>query len=145
LGAKKVVLTDMDAVFELLDSNVVANRCLLDESKQSQMIAKRLDWKTLPLPSLLNDDDDDDQKSFDIILAADCIYVHAPLESLINVLKHYSTPNVTKVLVTCEEHEPTSLQKFLQLAKQSEFSISHLIEKNVEKNQRVHLFQLILQ
>lgn len=135
MGAKHVVLTDMESVFDLLQHNVEQNKHLLQP--QSTMVAKPLDWTLEKLPSLLSDE----KEEFDLILAADCIYVHAPMQALIDVLKHYSTPGKTQILVSCEEHEPTSLQLFLKLAKK-DFKINHIFEKKVEENQRVHVFEL---
>jgi predicted nicotinamide N-methyase len=87
-GARSVVLTDMDAVTDLLHRNVDSNRHLA-QSDSSSLDVRVLDWNKRPLPSLSSD-------AFDVILAADCIYTHAPLKEFVAILSHYSTPNVRR-------------------------------------------------
>lgn len=157
MQAKSVVVTDMDAMFSLLQCNVEKNQRLIAESQSSVRAGNArhtshchsflsislnklavLDWLAEPLPCLVADDGASNRQTFDVVLAADCIYVHSPLAALVRCLQRYADES-SVVLVTCEEHEPTSLQKFLKLAQEC-FDLDHLVDK--QGNQRVHLFQL---
>ena len=102
LGAADVVITDMHNIVPLLETNVAANRTALPGA----VSVAPLDWTDDPLPEL---------GAFDVILAADCIYVYSPLEALVSVVQRFAKRDAV-VLFSYECHDDTSIVRFNEIA-----------------------------
>jgi predicted nicotinamide N-methyase len=125
LGASEVLLTDMSNIVPLLESNVAANRDC------GVVAVAALDWTESPLP---------DYGSFDVVLAADCIYVHSPLAALVDVLQKYAKRGAT-ILFAFEQHDDESVSKFMSLLAARQMSVQTL---RPAERQRVNIVQIHL-
>lgn len=126
LGAQRVVLTDMRNIVPLLQRNAELNAAVCGGAVE----VRDLDWTDDPLPDL---------GTFDLIVAADCIYVHSPLDALVSVLERYSIPQTT-ILFTYEKHDPISAERFLALAGARHFRVDYL--SVADEQQKVNTIQL---
>jgi predicted nicotinamide N-methyase len=127
LGAQHVVLTDMRNIVPLLQRNAELNAAVFGGGRVE---VRDLDWTDDPLPDL---------GVFDLIVAADCIYVHSPLDALVSVLERYSTAQST-ILFTYEKHDPISAERFLALADARHFRVDYL--SMADEQQKVNTIQL---
>jgi predicted nicotinamide N-methyase len=129
LGSPHVVLTDMRNIVPLLQRNAELNAAACGDN--AVVVCRDLDWTDDPLPDLGSE--------FDLIVAADCIYVHSPLAALVAVLERYSKPHTT-ILFTYEAHDPLSIERFLALAGARGFTVDYLARAN--ENQKVNTIQI---
>jgi predicted nicotinamide N-methyase len=126
LGASEVLLTDMANILPLLESNVAANRDC------GVINVAALDWTESPLP---------DYGSFDVVLAADCIYIHSPLARLVDVLQKFAKRGAT-VLFAFEQHDDESVSTFMSLLAERQISVQTL--RPADERQRVNIVQIHL-
>jgi predicted nicotinamide N-methyase len=129
LGSPHVVLTDMRNIVPLLQHNAALNAAACSGAT---VVCRDLDWTDDPLPDLGGN-------GFDLIVAADCIYIHSPLAALVAVLERYSAPHTT-ILFTYEAHDPLSIERFLALAGARGFTIEYLAR--ADDHQKVNTIQI---
>ena len=116
----------------MLRSNVALNEPMYSDT--TKVSVETLNWLDEPLPALLASDDE--KNCFDTILIADCIYKHAPLQALVNVICNYANEN-TRIWMTCEKHDPESFAAFERFAQASSLQIEPLTTQG-----KVYTFEL---
>ncbi|XP_063697425.1 protein N-lysine methyltransferase METTL21D [Culicoides brevitarsis] len=114
LGAKSVLLTDLDEAIPLLQVNVDKNKEKFDKSTKVEV--KALKWSTEDAAKLI------ENEIFDVILVSDCIYYEESIEPLIETLVTLLKEKETKVLLAQELRESQKqidiFKKFIKTARE---------------------------
>ena len=97
LGAS-VILTDLAPILGLLQKNVNTNMGGLDANLRGDTLVTEFDWCHRPIPEGLV------PGSFDMIIAADCVYSSALVEPFARSIEELAGPNTT-ILVATERRD----------------------------------------
>ena len=104
LGAKEVVMTDLEYALPLMKDNVQRN----SPSEKSQNIScVQCDWFNPPVITDLFDckqnEGNGSEQCPDIILVADCVWLSPLVSPLLQTLKTYTTNQSTKIIITYQQ------------------------------------------
>ena len=108
LGAKEVVMTDLEYALPLMEENV--DRNVGKDLNYQSIKCKACDWfKPQPISELCEDSDGPD-----VILLADCVWLSHLISPLIRTLKTYTENASTKVLITYQQRGKEGHEEFMQ-------------------------------
>lgn len=120
LGAKKVTMTDLKYALPLMNENVQRNKQSW-QRKDNMIICKECDWHHPPPIT----------EFYDVILAADCIWLAQLISPLLNTLKTYTTES-TKVIITYQRRGKEAHEEFWEGVHNLFDVVSVDTEKSVE-------------
>jgi predicted nicotinamide N-methyase len=119
VGAKEVVMTDLQYSLPLMRENVLRNKSAYD--KTTFLSCKECDWFNPSEISTLfhSTSDDKNNESYpDVILVADCVWLSSLVTPLLQTLKKYTTNPSTKVIITYQQrvsHSVACIKKIYSL------------------------------
>ncbi|KAL9185253.1 hypothetical protein ACHAXT_003030 [Thalassiosira profunda] len=114
LGAKEVVMTDMQYALPLMQSNVERNEALWKgpEMRCRRIECKECDWfNPPPMKELFVNGNE--ETSPDVLLVADCVWISSLIAPLLQTLKQYTTPSTT-VIITYQQRGRDAHEEFWQ-------------------------------
>jgi predicted nicotinamide N-methyase len=104
LGAKQVVMTDLQYALPLMKQNVEQN------VTNQNISCQECDWiNPTPIKQLfsceqsLSHEEDDTETHPDVILVADCVWISPLVAPLLQTLKAYTTNPSTSVVITYQQ------------------------------------------
>ena len=105
LGAKQVVMTDLEYALPLMRDNVALNESAWIDRKDprtTRLNCKICDWFHPPPANLLMGSTDVNTTHPDVILVADCVWLSSLVAPLLQTLKKY-TKESTQVIITYQQ------------------------------------------
>lgn len=103
LGAKEVVMTDLDYALPLMRQNVDRNQ--INDEDQT-ISCRECDWFNPPALSSLfkcDSEESNQEQCPDVILVADCVWLSSLVTPLLQTLKAYTSNPSTTVLITYQQ------------------------------------------
>lgn len=103
LGAKEVVMTDLQYALPLMRENIERNRL---NGEQQIISCKECDWFSPPAMSSLfqcSSVENGKESCPDVILVADCVWLSPLVTPLLETLKVYTSNQLTTVFITYQQ------------------------------------------
>jgi predicted nicotinamide N-methyase len=126
--AKKVVLTECDAVMENLERNVERNESVLAKKKDKPLaVARQLNWLS-PRKDMARFPKDLQEHSFDTIVGTDVVYTPSlvePLLSTLRIMAHDKTIVYLCLQIRCED----SHKLLLRLASEHHWKVDDISQE----------------